>query len=492
MRLIRFVTWVGIFLSAGSMVGGARAEGEDQREFTSQKGQKIKARVENLQGGKVTIIREDGQKFTLPVTALSAADQAWLATWKPAAPVAPGAAAEANTSVTTGLINEALGQPLFVEESLFQVDIAATAQRLGWKQESQTKFSSSFRSYPKEDYRFLNARPYSAALYGEDSKITTLSLVFANKGDFFGAAGSGEKHFEKEKAIGGIEGLRAAMAKETKAIEECLTKVLGEPSRQKFGDGESRHNVSRWDWKEHSFLLASVDDEYVGLQIVPVQFAEERGKASRVSDSTVRDRVRGSLEKRSNGDVYIADIPMVDQGPKGYCVPATCERAMRWMGLSADMYLLAMVGESGLGGGTSFDTLFGNVGRDIKRKGRSFETIRGDLKMRTVKKFIDQGIPMIWGMFSTKEFNELANDRTAKRKAISDWAAWTKQMDAEVKGKTLPPDTSRAHATLIVGYNEATNELCFSDSWGERYLERWVRLEEAEMVSQDVVYVVDF
>ena len=99
---------------------------------------------------------------------------------------------------------------------------------------------------------------------------------------------------------------------------------------------------------------------------------------------------------------------------------------------------------------------------------------------------------MIWGMFSTKEFNELANDRTAKRKAISDWAAWTKQMDAEVKGKTLPPDTSRAHATLIVGYNEATNELCFSDSWGERYLERWVRLEEAEMVSQDVVYVVDF
>jgi hypothetical protein len=36
---------------------------------------------------------------------------------------------------------------------------------------------------------------------------------------------------------------------------------------------------------------------------------------------------------------------MVDQGPKGYCVPATFERAMRTMGIDADMYLLAMVGQ---------------------------------------------------------------------------------------------------------------------------------------------------
>ena len=54
-----------------------------------------------------------------------------------------------------------------------------------------------------------------------------------------------------------------------------------------------------------------------------------------------------------NGDVILKDIPMVNQGPKGYCVPATWERAMRYMGVPADMYVLAMAGQSGAGGGTS-------------------------------------------------------------------------------------------------------------------------------------------
>ena len=34
---------------------------------------------------------------------------------------------------------------------------------------------------------------------------------------------------------------------------------------------------------------------------------------------------------RSN--VVVTDIPMVDQGPKGYCVPATWERYLRYLGI---------------------------------------------------------------------------------------------------------------------------------------------------------------
>lgn len=468
------------------------------REFVSQKGQKIKARVESLQNGQVTIVREDGQRFTFPVAVLSPADQTWLSQWKPgaaqaqAAPPPANANPGANASVTVEQINTALGKDLFEGESLFSLEVAPVAERLEWERESDTKYTSSYRAYPGTDYRFLNARPYSAAIYGEEGKVASVSLVYANKGDFFGASGRAEEHFAKEQQIGGEDGLRAAMEKEAKAIEASLTKVLGEPLRQKFGEGESRRNVSRWDWKGHSFLLASVEKEYVGLQIVPTSLADNRGRASRVSDAQVRERTKGSLDKRANGDVYIANIPMVDQGPKGYCAPATCERVMRWMGMSADMYLLAMIGETDLGGGTSLQVLFGNVGRDIKRKGRSFESFSGELKLRTVKKYIDQGIPIIWGMSSTGDFNDIANARTSQRKEISDWTAWAQQLETEVKGRKLSPQRDRSHATLIVGYNEKTNELCFSDSWGERYLERWVRLEEAEMISQGYFYVVDF
>jgi len=41
-----------------------------------------------------------------------------------------------------------------------------------------------------------------------------------------------------------------------------------------------------------------------------------------------------------------------------------------------------------------------------------------------------------------------------------------------------------------MGYNKETNEIAFSDSWGENYLERWITVPEAEQVSQKRFYVI--
>jgi len=181
---------------------------------------------------------------------------------------------------------------------------------------------------------------------------------------------------------------------------------------------------------------------------------------------------------------------MVDQGPKGYCVPATAERCMRFLGLPADMYLLAMVGETQAGGGTSVDRLLDNIGRDIKRKGRSFEIETGELKLRDVKKSIDDGIPIIWACYSTSEFNNTANSRTRMRKEVN-WGEYESVVAAANESPGLTPDRSRGHVVIIMGYNEATNEIAFSDSWGQRYLERWITIPEAEQVSQQRFYIID-
>jgi hypothetical protein len=45
---------------------------------------------------------------------------------------------------------------------------------------------------------------------------------------------------------------------------------------------------------------------------------------------------------------------------------------------------------------------------------------------------------------------------------------------------------------LIIGYNKETNEIAFSDSWGERFIERWITIPEAEQVSQGRFYVIGF
>ncbi|MCB1235827.1 MAG: C39 family peptidase [Verrucomicrobiae bacterium] len=464
---------------------------DEFRSFTNAKGQTIEAKVIGLQGAQVTIEMKDGRKFTVPANSLSAEDQSYLKTWKPA-PTSAGTPLKEENGVTIASLNEVVGAELFKDIALWESAPEDTAKRLDWPRESKTPYSESFRAYPREAYRFLGARPYSAALYGEDGKVTGLSIVFANKGDSFGSAGSGEEHFIKGKPVpGGLEGLRMIMENDAETISSALTGLLGESDRQKFGEGETRTDVQRWDWNGHAFLLSHVEDEYVGLSIQPVEFADKRGRSARVPDSLVRERARGNVEARENGDVVIGNLPMVDQGPKGYCVPATAERCMRYLGIPADMYLLAMAGETKIGGGTSVSLLLNNIGQDIKRKGRKFESWTGEFKLRDLKKYIDDGIPVMWTLFSTKEFNQTANQRSKERKETADFAAYAGKVKADSEANSLPADRTTGHVVIVIGYNETTNEIAFSDSWGERFAERWITIPEAEQISQQYFYVID-
>ena len=476
------------------------AQSAELREFSNLQGVKIKARLLSLANGQVTIVREDGRQFTLPLASLSAADQEYVrkAPAGPAAVPAPGTPAAPvkagpNDQLPADKLNELVGSPLFTDALLWTSPADEVAKRLGLSRESETKVQSSFRSYPKPETQLFGAHPFSIALYADGGKVTSLSLVFANKGDLFGSKGSGEMHFDKDTPPAeALKLLTAAMQKDISAITEKLKGALGEPQKQRFGDGEARRNVFRWDWRGHSILLSETEGEYVGVQIETTAFADSGGKMKRTPEDLVRARAKANVETRANGDVVINDLPMVDQGPKGYCVPATAERAMRYLDVPADMYVLAMAGNTNFGGGTSVQALLQGVGKDIKRKGRTFDSWDGEIKLREIAKHIDRGVPVIWALFSTKEFNETANARTKDRKSVSDWAAWKSKIAAEAAAHSMPKDTETAHVVLIIGYNKDTGEIAFSDSWGERYKERWITIAEAEKISQQSFWVVGF
>ncbi len=183
---------------------------------------------------------------------------------------------------------------------------------------------------------------------------------------------------------------------------------------------------------------------------------------------------------------------MVDQGPKGYCAPATFERAMRAMGIETDMYLLAMIGESGIGGGTSVEKLLENIRSIVYRKGRRTRDERPkELRIREVKRYIDDGIPVMWTMKSVGEYNKAANDNTGKRGSVTDWAAYAQQIAAaaETTAKLPKPDEAH-HICMIVGYNEATNELAVSDSWGRSFERRWVPVPVADWASSGGLFMI--
>lgn len=381
-------------------------------------------------------------------------------------------------------INKLFGIPLLKDNKLWDDSSDEVAKRLKWPKESETKTQSSYRDYPSAKYRILEARPYACALHGENGQAAQLSMVFANKGDF---------KFSEVPTENEIEAMQDAIKRDEAALIKHISDTLGEPQRQSFGIGRGiKERIQRWDWKGHAFLLASQKDEYVSLRIMSSATADNKGRSEKFSDAALRKIATENIIERPNGDVIISNIPMVNQGPKGYCVPATFERYLRYMQIPADMYILAMAGQTEVGGGTSLRDIINSVDGYISSQSRSMKKFNEPIKVRSVQKYIDKGLPIIWTMFSSKAYNEYANQRTVDRKSITDWAAWAKASKSSARNTELVKEITKGHACLITGYNKDTGEIAVSDSWGPSYNERWISAEQAEQVSQGSIYLISF
>lgn len=454
----------------------------EMRVFHSADGKPLKAALEGVSGDSVSLKREDGKVFNLSKDRLSAADQQYIAAF---ATRAASAAAE---------INKAAGHEISDGASLAERKAEDLAAALGLRPESQSKYGRSWRLYAAyaQDYTLFGAMPYSVALYSDQGGLVSMiSIVYANKGDFGSKAGFGQDHFADGNTAT-AKTLAEAMDRDDETVTKALASILGKGEILRYGEGNTRRKVTRWDWNGHSFLLSNESSEYVGLSIMSSEMADNGGRSVRMSNAEVKQRLISSIIKSDNGDIYLSEIPMVDQGPKGYCVPATFERAMRTMGLEADMYLLAMVGESSAGGGTSVARLLENVRSQVYRKGRRTkdDTLK-QLRIRDLKRYIDQGIPIMWTMGSVDAYNKIADENTANRKDVTDWkehAAELATQSAEY-AKADKPKENR-HICLIIGYNESTQEIAVSDSWGPRFERRWVPVPVANWVSNGGIFMI--
>ena len=465
---------------AGSMASSS--PGAEVRIFHSADGKPLKASFEGMSGDLIVLRREDGKVFSLGKDKLSAADQVYILQ------IAQRAGDEAKK------LNSAAGHEITNGVRLSERKAGELAKALGIRPESESKYGCSWRLYAAyaKDYRLFGTMPYSVALYSNQAGlVTSLSIVYANKGDFGSNAGMGKDHFNGGTSAT-AKSLADAMTQDEETVAKSLTSVLGAATIQRYGEGKTRRKVSRWDWNGHSFLLSNEENEYVSLAVIPTEMADAGGKTVMTKDAEVKKRLLASIVKSENGDVYLTEIPMVDQGPKGYCAPATFERAMRTMGLEADMYLLAMVGESKAGGGTSVETLLEGVRQQVFSKGRRIkeENVK-ELRIRDFKRYIDEGIPLMWTMCSVDSYNEVADKNTEKRGRVTDWMAHATEIAAEnVKYADTPKSDSNHHICMIIGYNETTQEVAVSDSWGPRFELRWVPIPVADWANVGGLFMI--
>ncbi|MEA2069630.1 MAG: C39 family peptidase [Verrucomicrobiota bacterium] len=368
-------------------------------------------------------------------------------------------------------LNELFGLEIWQDDLLWDDSTAQAADRMRLKKESKTDFMENHRAYPLGKEKVLSEPVYTTVLYGGREHAHSISFVFLNQGDMPVSSG----HISP----GIIEEMAERIEASGMRVHDVLIPALGEPKRDTLGKGDMREKVWRWDWNGHAIMLSMQEGKYAALRIMPTARADRAGRVGKIKEGELKKRLASCVERRDNGDVIIRNIPMVDQGPKGYCSPATWERYLRYMDIPADMYLLALAGNTGVGGGTYANEMIDATGSLISANGREFEGISGSLAPESVAEYIDMGLPIMWHFTSTPDFQMKANVNTAERNGI------------EVKDKDrIPTGGIGGHICLIIGYNKKTGEIAISDSWGSKYSERWVKAHEAQLVSRGYMNVI--
>ncbi len=363
-------------------------------------------------------------------------------------------------------VNKMAGIALFGTGKLWDESPEAVVRRLqlkftdGGGGDAQRIISAQFRN------RMLFSCPASEIrIFTENGRVSRIDLVLLNKGD---NAGSWNKN-----------SFRGELRKSRLRLERILNDRLGRSRREFFGTGDLGERLPSWRVGEHVMLLDFAADEYLMLHIVPesaidnsrrrVSDEQKAGPRSEYSKNVVRDR---------NGDVRIDRVPMVDQGDKGYCVPATVERVARYFGIvDVDMHKLAEKFRTGHGGGTLVNDMMRGTRRLLGDYGlRMKETNK--LRFRTIREYVDQGIPLLWFHFSTPEFNQLLKESISFRNRIA-FDKWKAQLSRK---KRIRKGETGAHVALLIGYNPHTEEVAVSNSWGKAFSIAWVRLSDMERV----------
>jgi len=372
----------------------------------------------------------------------------------------------------------------------FEAEFGAKGFR--WTSDAQ----ATARAY-KAPIRFLDWPVVEALAEFGDGTLKRVNVVLYARGDLGDIAFA--QYQSNVSQLGAALNKITATAKPAEIKQPTLTRGV---RMQAFAWVKAPHQiVAEW---SHSELGGSrMQPEFVRVRLEPFDPAKDPRSALAAATAAMSAGRKGTLSvaelrrnvvREANGDVVIKSVPMVDQGPKGYCAVATAERILSYYGLETDQHVMAQLAQSSADGGTSLgrmmaglqtlgpklgcrvreqidigygelESLAKRYDREAKKQGkppaawtppmidigRFFDSmdkaILLDLKAKEadakrlpakVKESIDKGIPLTWGV-----------------------------MLGLVPEVPALPQAGGGHLRLIIGYNPQTKELLYSDSWGQ-------------------------
>lgn len=304
-----------------------------------------------------------------------------------------------------------------------------------------------------------------------------------------------------------------------KELVSAMNSLLGQKARKSNLPGtKTGLKVQAWVWsvpngivrlesaisssKTAASKTAGKQSEFIRIVCAPDKDSLNRGGAH---DKVGRRDLKSCVVEDADGTVWIKGIPMIDQGGKGYCVPATVARVFAYYGMDGvDMHAMAAICDSSADGGTSVWTMksalkeiggrfrvrikdlpdpatdistgISNYNREAEKCNKPLLNLSANSKSSWLKN-LD---PALWLKARVKNAGDVKKWMAPIRKSIMSgvpvlWSVFA-------SGLYTSSDTSSvggAHMRLIIGFNPKSNTIVYSDSWGQATTKRVMSMEEA-------------
>jgi hypothetical protein len=417
---------------------------------------------------------------------------------------------------------EVVAKPVEIESFIFSkdlwdtkiVDFEKDPANKKFKFEWQSATKNGLRS-PGHGFKLLGTETGECVIISDDGEeLKGISLSIYNKGD------DGQMDRAKFEAL-------------AKEVKNNITKKLSEEPRSDEQKGTVVIQQDAWKAEGTSYQLqrsvsSSGKPEFLRFRIMSTRTAK-RGEST-----ADRTSLRANVdEDNDTGDVYIKNIPMVDQGKKGYCACASAARIYQYYGRTTDQHEIAQIAGSSALGGTSVAEMVGALKKvtselnsrvnilyeypkglsepeldyreymsgqkDMLRDFNSYQQLAKKTKAKSIpipgekpysRLSSKEAAYVNFGYFTQECDPKVYRDVMMSKSSFSRFQskikeyidqgipiAWCLQLGLfPEKGME---QANGGHMRLIIGYNEKTKSIIYSDSWGDGHAKKTMDAGEA-------------
>lgn len=249
-----------------------------------------------------------------------------------------------------------------------------------------------------------------------------------------------------------------------KTIGQGLGQVLKVAPKRQLNSANAALPVTGWMWTSPQAIALLEYNEYnTPGRVTKPEFLRLKLAAPSQADFTMGKMVTGvqSMElakrvtKGTEGDIYITGVPMVDQGAKGYCVAASCQRLFEYLRIPCDQHEMAQLVNVDAESGANIFAMQKSLAKIDERFKVSFKPL-----VNPTLYYSNNGKRRV----SEKEFTSLVKEYANKGIPL----LWALELGKAVEIPPLPGSgqTGGGHMRMIIGYNDAKKQILFTDSWG--------------------------